>query len=114
MYRSDPKHNEKIRCQRIQTLKGIDADVAICETIPVTFEYWREVTEILEMDMPKRGKGLANWTIARTLELTEVVKSTEDAGEPLAIQTDVSDPAAERGSHRYDRTGSELIRTSDH
>ena len=53
-----PEHDEKIRCQGIQAHKGVDADVAICETISVTFEYWRKVTEILEMDMPKRDDGL--------------------------------------------------------
>jgi hypothetical protein len=50
-----PKHDEKTHCQRIKALKGVDADIAICKTIPVTFEYWREVTKILEMDMPKRN-----------------------------------------------------------
>ena len=53
-----PEHDEKIRCEGIQALKGVDADVAICETIPVTFKYWPKVTEILEMNMPKRDDGL--------------------------------------------------------
>jgi hypothetical protein len=53
-----PKHDEKIRCQRVQAFKGGNADIAICQTIPVTVEYWCEVTEILELDMPKRNDGL--------------------------------------------------------